>query len=134
VKRPLLFDLEALVKWAADETPPAVVKAVTEGSKVYVSIVTPWEFILKDSTGRYRFGITYDQLFLTMKHLRAQLLQISEEHLRRLKTMAVLNDHHDPFDRLLIAQALEEDLILVGADRKFPAYQKAFSLKLLWKS
>jgi len=41
-------------------------------------------------------------------------------------------EHNDPFDRLLVAQALEEDFVLVGADQMFPIYQKDLALKLLW--
>jgi PIN domain nuclease of toxin-antitoxin system len=42
--------------------------------------------------------------------------------------------HNDPFDRLLIAQALKEDFVLVGADQMFPIYQEELPLKLLWEA
>ena len=40
-----------------------------------------------------------------------------------------VKDHRDPFDRLLIAQALSEDLALISRDSKFVAYP---SLRLQW--
>lgn len=92
--------------------------------------MSPWEFLLKQN--RQSFGIDYDQLLQTIRLLRAELLPIKQTHLDRLRSLPVIAKHTDPFDRLLIAQALHEDMILVGNDRKFPAYQEAFSLKLLW--
>jgi PIN domain nuclease of toxin-antitoxin system len=50
------------------------------------------------------------------------MLPIKRTHLDRLRSLPVIAKHTDPFDRLLIAQALHEYMILVGNDRKFPAY------------
>jgi len=126
----LLFDLQAQVFWAHRLVPPVVIQRVREGSSVYVSIISPWEFLLKRN--RHSFGIDYDQLQKTIKLLNAELLPIRETHLNTLKSMPVIDKHSDPFDRLLIAQALHEDFILVGNDQKFPAYQTALALKHLW--
>lgn len=133
MKRPLLFDLEALVKWSFGETPDAVFRAVGGDSVIYVSVLTLWEFILKQSTGRRSFALNYSQLLDTVRQLRAQLLPIKEAHLARLLSMPVVGKHFDPFDRLLIAQALAEDFVLVGGDRQFPAYAEALSLQVLWR-
>jgi PIN domain nuclease of toxin-antitoxin system len=129
-KRPLLFDLQAVVFWAHGEVPDPVIRRVREGNRIYVSIISPWEFLLKHN--RQSFGIDYDQLLQTVRLLRADLLPIRETHLNTLQSMPIIDKHNDPFDRLLIAQALREDFVLVGNDQKFAAYQDAFSLKLLW--
>jgi PIN domain nuclease of toxin-antitoxin system len=134
--RPLLFDLQAIVGWAHGQVPEAVIHYVHEGCVVNVSSVSPWEFLLKRN--RQSFGIDFEQLSQTIKRLRAQLLPIKAEHLDRLQTLAFVNDHNgrehnDPFDRLLVAQALKEDLVLVGSDRMFPVYQTTLGLKLLWE-
>jgi len=104
---------------------------------IYVSAVSPWEFILKER--KYQFNIDYAQLFQTIKHLQAELLPIKTEHLQQLRSMAIVKDgkgkeHNDPFDRLIIAQAIHEDLVLVGGDHMFPAYQREFPLQLLWEA
>lgn len=69
----------------------------------------------------------------------AQILPIKNEHLKRLRLLPIIRDekgkeHNDPFDRLLVAQALEEDFVLVGADQLFPIYRKEFAVKLLWEA
>jgi PIN domain nuclease of toxin-antitoxin system len=92
--------------------------------------VSAREFLLKHN--RQSFGIDYDQLLQTVRLLRADLLPIREAHLNTLQSMPIIAKHNDPFDRLLIAQALREDFILVGNDQEFAAYQDAVSLKLLW--
>jgi PIN domain nuclease of toxin-antitoxin system len=129
-KRPLLFDLQAVVFWAHGEVPEPVIRRVHESNRIYVSIVSLWEFLLKHN--RQSFGIDYGQLLQTVRLLRADLLPIRETHLNTLLSMPIIDKHNDPFDRLLIAQALREDFILVGNDQKFAPYQDAFSLKLLW--
>jgi PIN domain nuclease of toxin-antitoxin system len=110
---------------------------VREGNVVHVSSVSPWEFLLKKN--RQSFGIDYGQLLHAIKLLRAQWLPMKESHLDGLQGLTAARDkngrgHNDPFDRLLVAQALEEDLVLVGADHMFPIYRKEFALKLLWEA
>jgi PIN domain nuclease of toxin-antitoxin system len=60
---------------------------------------------------------------LSNQHLwpsKVQLLQIENTHLLQLSTLP--HHHRDPFDRLLVAQALEENLPLVSADAALDAY------------
>ncbi len=136
VQRPLLFDLQALLYWAIGTVPPAVFSGVQAGTKIYVSPISLWEFILKEQ--RHPFDLDFAQLIRTVELIDGQILPIKNEHLKRLRLLTILKDdkgreHNDPFDRLLVAQALEEDFVLVGADRMFPSYQKKFGLKLLWE-
>jgi PIN domain nuclease of toxin-antitoxin system len=130
--RPLLFDLQALIDWADADVPLPVREQVAAGYQIHVSMITLWEFLLKQT--RYKFNIDYPQLLQLTKALQAELLPIRESHLDRLASLAIIDGHKDPFDRLLVAQALQEDFILVGDDEIFPAYQKAFSLQVLWRA
>ena len=57
------------------------------------------------------------------------MLEITNNHLVSLADLPLLPNHRDPFDRLLIAQALHENLILVSRDGKFGEYA---GLKLQW--
>ncbi len=133
---PLLFDLQALLFWADGTAPAHVTQCVLAGRKIYVSPISLWEFVLKEK--RHPFDIDFAELIRTIELLEGQMLPIKTEHLNRVRLLPVVKDksgkeHNDPFDRLLVAQALEEDLILVGADHMFPIYQKEFALKLLWE-
>ena len=57
---------------------------------------------------------------------RMQILPINLEHVLTLDTLPA--HHKDPFDRLLVAQAIVEDLFLVSGDQVFSGYP----VKLLW--
>ena len=61
-----------------------------------------------------------DNLTLAFEDIAASLLPIETSHLRRLRGLPF--HHRDPFDRLLIAQAVAEDLVIVTRDRAFQAY------------
>jgi PIN domain nuclease of toxin-antitoxin system len=62
----------------------------------------------------------------TLRDQGIQLLSIQINHLERLESLPV--HHRDPFDRLLIAQALEEELTILTNDGLF----KNYSAKLIW--
>jgi PIN domain nuclease of toxin-antitoxin system len=49
---------------------------------------------------------------------------IKKEHLLTLSTLDLVKDHNDPSDRLIIAQAITENLPLISSDRKFEHYRK----------
>jgi PIN domain nuclease of toxin-antitoxin system len=133
----LLFDTQALILWATDTIPRPVVARVGDGDQVYVSILSFWEFLLK---GQYRdTGVTPDQLRELSSALDAQIIDIQFAHLEILRSLPFIGSgktlHKDPFDRLIVAQAISEGLVLVGGDRRFPQYQKTAigkGLQILW--
>ncbi len=100
---------------------------MNEGCRVYVSVISPWEFLLKGN--KYGFGIDYPQFLNTVSALQAEFLPIELSHLQTLHALPFREQHRDPFDRLIISQAMHERLTLVGGDTEFPAYP----LKVLWE-
>jgi PIN domain nuclease of toxin-antitoxin system len=114
----LLLDTNALVRWHAEELRPAAVRTVQRADLVVVSAVSAWEIAIKRAHGKLRFpdAITdvvdrygFVPLPVTLRH--ADLLRDLPTH------------HPDPFDRLLIAQALEEGLTILTSDRVFELYR-----------
>ena len=94
---------------------------------LYVSPATLWEISIKDSLGKLTLPEPFDQMFPA--RLDADgilLLPILVPHLQQHRRLPF--HHHDPFDRLIIAQAMVEDLTLISLDTKFTAY----GVKLLW--
>jgi len=53
-----------------------------------------------------------------------QVKYVTKEHLRRFATLDVIEGHNDPSDRLIIAQALTENMPVMSSDTKFPKYRK----------
>ena len=87
-----------------------------------------WELSIKASLGKLRLNMTIAEL--VREHVTGNamsLLTIRPEHLDVLVTLPF--HHKDPFDRLLIAQALTEGVAILGKDRIFDAY----GVERVWK-
>jgi PIN domain nuclease of toxin-antitoxin system len=93
-------------------------------TEIVISIVTGWEIVMKAS-----LGIGADDFEAAIGEAGATLLPIKIRHLEELSRLSMLPEHRHPFDRMLIAQALAEDLPIVTGDERFPAYKR---LRVLW--
>lgn len=136
VQRGLLFDTQAIISWAQGTVPQTVISAVLDGRRVHASRVSFWEFLLKSRF--HSVGISFENFQEVVLALDADVLGIELAHLNTLRTLPFLKkpqSHADPFDRMIIAQAITEKLVLVGSDTRFPDYVKLLgkSLKVMWK-
>jgi len=87
----------------------------------FLSIVSLWEIALKVSLGKLVLDKPFERLFPEQLHFnRIQILNITVDSLIKLTTLPF--HHRDPFDRLIIAQALVEEFPIIGADTAFDAY------------
>ncbi len=94
---------------------------------LFVSPATLWEIGIKDALGKLTLPEPFEQLFPARLDASAILpLPILIPHLHEHRRLPF--HHHDPFDRMVIAQALAEDLAVISCDAQFPAY----GVKLLW--
>ncbi|MEG3849327.1 type II toxin-antitoxin system VapC family toxin [Microcoleus sp. herbarium19] len=97
------------------------VRLQIEDNHNFLSIVSVWEIAIKYSIGKLSLGVPFNDFIdrqITPNGI--ELLEIKLEH---LKSFAALPLHHrDPFDRLLIAQALVEKNPIVSIDIAFDAY------------
>jgi PIN domain nuclease of toxin-antitoxin system len=118
-----LLDTHALLWWV---TEPEVLAPSTRdllddlANDVLMSIVTPWELAIKTSTGKldaYQIlhDIEHDQL-----NQQVRLLGADVSHVIRAGRLP--QHHRDPFDRLLIAQALDLSIPIVSNDRTLDLY------------
>ena len=87
----------------------------------FLSIVSLWEIAVKVSLGKLVLDKSFERLFPEQLHFnRIQILDITVDSLIKLTTLPF--HHRDPFDGLIIAQALVEELPIIGADAAFDAY------------
>ena len=120
----LLLDSHTLI-WSQDDTSqltaPAVAALTDPANDRLLSAATVWEIAIKVGKGRLPLSKPFRQWIDTaMADLCLTLLPITVDHAER---QAALPRHHgDPFDRLLISQALVEGIPIVGCDAKFDAY------------
>ena len=93
----------------------------------FVSIVSIWETAIKVSIGKMSLSASFDILFPHQLQINGfELLPVKIEHTSIVTTLPF--HHRDPFDRLLIAQAIEDKMTLVSVDEVFDDYE----LTRLW--
>ena len=95
---------------------------------VFVSIISLWEIVIKQRLNKLDFSADVSQMMSDVQTMNAQLLGLEPRHLQALEALESPPDHKDPFDRLLISQALADNLSIIASDRKFPLYP----VNLVW--
>jgi PIN domain nuclease of toxin-antitoxin system len=120
----LLLDTHAFLWWVAGSRDLARKARSAVGSgrnECFVSIASGWEIAIKVSLGTLKIDGALDR-FLP-EQLAANSFQPLPIELKHCARVAALPFHHrDPFDRLLVAQALEDGLAIVTADSVFTKY------------
>lgn len=122
----LLLDTHTFL-WSVNGGPlsqPAYNAILDPENDLYLSAVSYWEICVKVSIGKLVLAEKWPQQFdaeITANGIR--WLPIEPVHCRRILELSPI--HQDPFDRLLIAQALCEDLQIVTADHHISAYPVA---------
>ena len=102
-----------------DRLPAAVRTALLAGPNI-LSVVCYWEVLLKSRKGSLKVGDPRTWWRDALDQLAATPLALRPEHVAEVYTLAPL--HKDPFDRILIAQAIAEELELVTTDGEIPRY------------
>lgn len=119
----LLLDTHALLWWL-DDNPTLTSEAresISDAHRtVYVSAVTAWEISLKKALGKLEAP---DDLAAALSANAFQELPITIAHANAAGQLP--NHHSDPFDRMLVAQAMIENLTLVTRDENIPKYRIA---------
>ena len=116
----VLVDANALLWWLADEPTlhAAAAQAINDpGNAAIVSAATVWEIEVKRTAGRLEAP---PELLddLTRAHIDTIALTAADA----VAAARLPRHHKDPFDRMLIAQALRLDAVIVSRDRAFDAY------------
>lgn len=125
----LLLDTQVVIAsiYHPGRLAPAVRSVLEDpGQDRVISVITAFEMAVKTSLGKLPlprdFARDFNAAFEeTLDRLSARALDVRLSHASRVRNLPF--HHRDPFDRLLIAQALEEGLTMVSADRQFAAYE-----------
>ncbi len=116
----LLLDTHVLLWWLADDSRLShdAKKAISDPDNIAsVSAVTIWEIVVKKGLGKLALP---DDWYEAIADEPFQRLPITWEHSRKVADLPEL--HRDPFDRMLIAQTIVEDLVLVTGDEQVLRY------------
>ena len=101
------------------ELSPGVRRAIAEGPN-FISVVVYWEVTLKSMKGKLNVGDPKVWWRDALDQLAATPVYVRPEHVSELQSLPPI--HHDPFDRLLIEQAISEDLTLLTTHAQIPRY------------
>ena len=101
------------------------------GNSIYISLITFWEISLKYSLGKLGLeNITPEELPAISREAGFETLKLTEKEVSSFHNLPRTN-HKDPFDRLIIWQAINNDLILLSKDIMFPEYRES-GLRVIW--
>ena len=114
-----LYDSEKLSKRASEII-------YHNDEKISVSIVSMWEIAIKSSIGKLEIKSSISKIVETCENEQFEILPIKPFHLDEIGRLPTI--HGDPFDRLIISQAISENLVIITKDGTIPMY----NIKVLW--
>jgi len=122
----LLLDTHVILWWISGSkrlSRKACKAIVADDAQLFVSVVAGWEYMMKLRRKKLPIFLTFDA---AVKRLRLSPLALAyEQHLHAVDLPDI---HRDPFDRMMIAQALDHDLIFVTSDETIHRYP----VRTLW--
>lgn len=107
---------------APDRLPVPVREQMADpAAELYLSVAAVWEIGIKHAAGKLRYsGSPQTQIPIHIQRSGVAILGITVEH--ALRAAALPMHHRDPFDRLMLAQAAEAQLVFATSDTRLEAY------------
>ena len=103
-----------------------------ENNTIYISSMSFWEIAIKCQSKKFELrGINVLQLPHIAKQFNFSILNPQTYDFVSIGQIPLKENHHDPFDRMLIQQAIRNDLVLISKDEKFRQYEEN-GLQLMW--
>jgi PIN domain nuclease of toxin-antitoxin system len=104
-----------------DEMLSDKVRNIVENEEaLYISVVSLWEIAIKQSIGKLEFTQSVVDIATECYRQDIRLLDIKPEHCEIVKTLDAI--HSDPFDRMIISQAMVGNMAIVSKDAKIAQY------------
>jgi PIN domain nuclease of toxin-antitoxin system len=129
-----LLDTHALIWFQENnpKVPEVIMKSIQEKSNtILFSQVSLFEISIKQKINKLpAFYVTVEDVYQQAINDGFTFLEIKNQHIYNYNKVPLIEDHRDPFDRLLIATAMEENAIILSADEKFNFY--AGLVNVLW--
>ena len=89
-------------------------------NEIYYSLVSAWEIEIKHNIGK--LGISAEEFISNADASGLNFLPITKKHIIGSSNLQIINDHNDPFDRLLVSQAKSERMLLLTSDEIIRQY------------
>lgn len=122
-----LLDTHAIIWYVSgNEDLSLTAKDIMETKRCFFSFASLWEIAIKQAKGTLQFEIGIPRLKSVLEN--EEFIYLPPTEFDAEKTKELPDIHKDPFDRLLIAQAVQNDLTIVTTDTKIPLY----NVKTVW--
>lgn len=106
-----------------------IVRSILQTSTVFVSEISLLEIAIKQKINRLPdLTLSVDELTSQLIADGFHLLSINRKHIATYAQIPLFEEHRDPFDRLILATALAENLTVISTDKNFPLYVPTISL------
>jgi PIN domain nuclease of toxin-antitoxin system len=99
-------------------------------NQIFVSIISLFEIVIKVKTGKLSFNKSIHDIVKELDNQGIELLALNANHVENYQSVPLVADHRDPFDRVLIATALHENLSIITIDEKFENYKHI--INVIW--
>ena len=117
-----LLDTHAIIWYVIGSNELSITaRNLMETKRCFFSFVSLWEIAIKQAKGILNFEINISQLKIVLENEEFIYLNPTEYDIERIKKLPDI--HRDPFDRLLISQAIENNLTIMTRDLKIPLYE-----------
>jgi PIN domain nuclease of toxin-antitoxin system len=127
----MLLDTHTLLWFLNNDSrlPIKVKQIIEETEFVFASVVSIWEIAIKVNIKKLNLLTPFETIQANMYALNIQELPISFDDNITYIALPLLREHKDPFDRMIVSQAIGRSLVLVSADKKLDAYP----IKRIWE-
>ena len=115
-----ILDTHIVLWFLNGEKLTAKTKELITNGENYISVVTLWEVAIKMNIGKYSYNGGFSAFRELVRSNGFDVLPIKEEYMERLLTLPLV--HRDPFDRLIIATSIIEEMAIITADENIQKY------------
>jgi len=126
----LLVDTHVFLSFISDDrrlSSRSLAALIDPGNELYLSVAGIWEIVIKHQIGKLPMPEPVDRfLEQEINKNRILVLPILQDHVFRLLDLPLI--HRDPFDRILVAQSIEDHLPIVSNDRMLSEY----AIEIIW--
>lgn len=125
----VIIDTHVLLWLLSDsaELSASAKKELKSGKEICVSIASLWEIAIKKSIGKLKLSYSISDIAEKCEKYKIGILPIRPEHLDLIQNLQPI--HSDPFDRLIIAQAITEHMAIITRDSIIPRYD---GVDIIW--
>ena len=126
-----LLDTHAILWYLyGDSRLSETARKIIESNNCYFSYASFWEISIKQSKNKLEFNHTVFEIDEMCKQAGFSKLQITLADFDKVRNLQFQDNikHNDPFDRLLISQAINNDMTIITCDEKIPFYD----VKTVW--